>query len=192
MTCIDEHTFDEKLLTGGWVLDIGCRWWHFSTGLKSMGEQVLALDIEDFKDVPEDIRFINAALWINNDPIEAHFFGNGSANFLKGLNGIPYNGPDRPCETRYVKSVTLENLYTHIGENIDLLKLDCEAAEYFILDGMRPVPRQLSIEYHEHCAPDRHHELFDKVHSHLLKFYEATFHSKYDRYKYMDTLYIRK
>jgi len=137
MRTIDGHTFDEKLLTGGWVIDAGCRGFLFSMEMREIGIDVYALDIEDFDGSSYFTK--HAALMATAGEVEAHYFDNGTGNFVKGINEQPYNGPDRPCETLKVPAITLQDIYNEIGTNIDLLKLDIEGSEYEILASLDPV-----------------------------------------------------
>jgi FkbM family methyltransferase len=201
MITIDEHTFDEDKLTGGWVIDAGCRGFKlFDYALKDTECNVFALDIEDFTAHGADSALVlcnakiaNAALSSTSGEIEAYFFGNGTGNFLKGINGIPENSAERPCETKTVKCVTLEDIYAEIGTDIDLLKLDIEGAEYEVLLHMKPIPKQITVEFHEHCHRELHDKYIDDVIDHLCRYYNMTmFVREWPRYKYMDVLFTRK
>lgn len=193
MRTIDGHTFDEGLVTGdGWIIDAGCRGFAFS---HYTGGEVYALDIEDLSDeLPTCTVFKHAALSHKKGTTEAYYFGNGTGNFLKGINDVPYNGPDRPCETKEVELVTLDDIYSEIGTNIDLLKLDIEGSEYEILAYLEPIPKQVTVEFHEHCHTKLHNEWIDKVLNHMSKNYQLFQNPCPDwpRYKYMDCLFIRK
>lgn len=197
---IDGHTFDHTRLTGGWVIDAGCRGFKFTNYCLNHAK-VYALDIEDFTDSPDvsivgrhfsKYVFKHAAL--KNEPgrTEAYYFGDGTANFIKGINGVPGNLPDRPCETKEVLCVTLDDIYNEIGTDIDLLKLDIEGAEYEILADIEPIPKQITVEFHEHCHTDLHRQYIDRVMLHLLKYYHCHLHVFEQRYHYLDCLFIRK
>jgi FkbM family methyltransferase len=190
---IDGHTYDENLVTGSWLIDAGCRGfdkeWHKSF------YYWYAMDIEDLRDsVPGGVDFVNAALMAHAGEVEAHYFGNGTGNFIKGVNEQPYNGPDRPCETKKVQAITLQDIYNEIGTDIDLLKLDIEGSEYEILASLEPIPKQVTVEFHQHCHEKLHNEWIIKVLQNMLKHYQLTQFPCQDwpRYKYMDCLFIRK
>lgn len=189
---VDGHTFIPELTRNGWIIDAGCRGFKLSASFAC--QKVYSLDVEDFtyNNIPPNTRFKHAALMANAGEVEAHYFGNGTGNFIKGLNGIPYNGPDRPCETLKVQSITLQEIYNEIGTNIDLLKLDIEGSEYEILANLEPVPKQVTVEMHEHCHTDLHHRWIDRVLKNMSKHYEMRLYTPESRYQYLDCLFIRK
>jgi FkbM family methyltransferase len=196
MIRIDDHTFNEKLLTGGWVIDAGCRGFAFADDLRyGHKAKVYALDIENFPvaSFTTEYVFKQAALTATPGQTEAYFFGNGTGNFVKGINGVPENSESRPCETRTVPCITLQDVYAEIGTDIDLLKLDIEGSEYEILENIEPIPRQITVEFHEHCHPILHNQYIDKVMEHLCKHYHCNLYIRdWPQYKYMDCLFIRK
>lgn len=196
MRTIDGHTFDERLLSGLWVIDAGARGFNFTDGMVCYSEKVYAIDIDNFPHewARDDLKFNHAALMAYNGEVEAHYFGNGTGNFVKGINEQPYNGEDRSCETKKVKAITLQDIYNEIGRDIDLLKLDIEGSEYEILANLEPIPKQVSVEFHEHCHPNLHHKWIDKVLQNMEKHYQLTQFPCQDwpQYKFMDCLFIRK
>lgn len=199
MITISGHTFDETLLTkDGWIIDAGCRGWDFSYYFwKYRLNPVYALDIEDFSadklyDDPQ-ITFKHAALMAKAGEVEAHYFGAGDGNFIKGLNEQPYDGPDRPCETKKVNAITLQDIYNEIGTNIDLLKMDVESSEYEILLELEPIPRQISVEMHQHTTRDRHNKFINDILVHMGKNYYLNLYTReWPLYLFMDCLFIRK
>lgn len=194
---IDDHTFDLDLLNGKWVIDAGARGFAFSKYIRTQTEcSVYSLDIEDFsKEVENNFYtdiFKHAALSHQRGKTEAYYFGNGTANFLKGLNDPPSNTPDRPCEIKEVEMITLEDIYDEIGTNIDLLKLDIEGAEYEVLLNMRPIPKQVTVEFHAHCHNGTHYKFIDQVLDKMRKDYHMHLFNVDPRYPYLDCLFIRK
>lgn len=201
MKTIDGHTFDENYLTdGGWIIDVGARGFKFSEyfyrlrGWNNEKHNVYAIDIEDFtkESFGKCDVFKHAALSDKKGTTEAFYFGDGSGNFIKGINETPYNGPDRPCETRIVNSITLQDIYNEIGIDIDLLKLDAEGIEYFVLQNFKPIPRMITVETHQHCHEHLHNRYWDDIVNDLCKNYRLSLHSVTPRYPYMDCLFIRK
>lgn len=201
MITIDGHTFDETLLTGGWVIDAGCRGFELSRDALIRDQYVFAMDIENLP-IPNfnyiatngNLFFRNAALAASPGETEAYLFGNGTANFVKGINEKPGDLPDRPLKIETVKCITLEDIYAEIGVNIDLLKLDIEASEYEVLLGMKnPIPKQISVEFHEHCHPKIHNQYMNQVIEHLMKWYNMNLYIReWPQYKFMDCLFVRR
>jgi FkbM family methyltransferase len=155
---------------------------------------VYTVDIEDFRSTaPHWANFKQAALTTYSGQTEAYFFGNGTGNFIKGINEQPGNTPDRPCENKVVPCITLQDIYNEIGTDIDLLKLDIEGAEYAILENIDPIPRQITVEFHEHTVREMHNIYIDKIMERLCKFYHCNLYIReWPQYKYMDCLFIRK
>jgi FkbM family methyltransferase len=200
MITIDQHTFDQSKLLGGWTIDAGCRGFNLTKYCLERGP-VYALDIEDFRnDLPiaaaasNMLIFKQAALTNYTGQTEAYFFGNGTGNFIKGINQLPENSPERPCETKTIPAITLQDIYKEIGTNIDLLKLDIEGAEYQVLGGdFEPIPKQITVETHEHCHRDLHNTYWPEIFERLCKDYHAILHvSEWPQYKFMDCLFVRK
>lgn len=203
---VDGHTFIPGLLKhGGWVIDAGCRGFNFTARLIELGNYVFALDVEDFSHNVSpysnkeygsfftNFKFKQAALTNFTGETECYLFGNGTANFIKGINQEPGNSEDRPVQKITVPAITLQDIYNEIGTDIDLLKLDIEAAEYEVLENIEPIPKQITVEFHEHCHPEKHNLYIDKVMDHLCKYYHCNLYIReWPRYKYMDCLFIRK
>jgi FkbM family methyltransferase len=198
MICIDGHTFDDTLLSGGWVIDAGCRGFNFASMCEDLNRsKVYAVDIEDLSNESGGGKcniFKQAALSNVSSQTECYLFGNGTANFIKGINETPGNTEDRPVQTITVPSITLQDIYNDIGTDIDLLKLDIEGAEYLVLgEGFEPIPKQITVETHEHCHKDLHDKYWPSIFENLCKHYNAILHVReWPQYKFMDCLFIRK
>lgn len=207
---IDGHTFCPELLTeSGWIIDIGCRGFNLPKWCAENKPRIIhedfnyntyCVDIENF-DKPEGnivTVFKHAALvsksWKDIHPkVKAYYFDNGSGNFIKGINEPPYNGPDRPCETKEVDTMTLEDIHNEIGTNIDLLKIDAEGIEYFVLGDLKVFPRMISVETHQHCHPHLHNEFWEGIFQRLCESYHCNLYVRdWPQYKFMDCLFIRK
>lgn len=191
---VDGHTFIPGLLSyGGWAIDAGARGFAFSNSLNDLGCKTFAVDIEHFDVIPERTIFRQAALTNQTGETECYLFGNGTANFIKGINGEPGDTEDRPVQKITVPCITLQDIYKEIGTDIDLLKLDIEGAEYEILENLEPIPKQITVEFHEHCHTEKHRQYIDKVLEHLCKHYHMNLYIReWPRYLFMDCLFIRK
>lgn len=185
------HTFAPELLTNGVIIDVGCRGFVFADHFE--GKQVFCIDpdskvFEGVKEKPGQ-EFMNVA--ISDKSGEAAYYENGEGTVLKELDPDQAH-PFIPCQT-----ITMADLYKTTGENVDILKLDCEGAEYMILgESFRPVPKQISVEFHYHTIPDVHKAKFDSVMARLEKDYDV--YNKVWKedngsgYNFWDVLFIRK
>ena len=197
MTTIDGHTFYNHRLLGGWTIDAGCRGFDFTRFCLNRGP-VYSLDIEKFEVPPmvgqmsHKVIFKQAALTYYSGHVDAYFFGNGTGNFIRPVNEAPGNTEDRPCEMRTVPAITLDDIYKEIGTDIDLLKLDIEGSEYEVMMKMEPIPKQVSVETHEHCHPHLHNEYWPKILERMCKHYYLHLFNVEPRYHFMDCLFIRK
>lgn len=167
MITISGHTIDETLLSDGCVIDVGCRGFEFSSYF--YGRKVFCIDPdEQVFDMAYMVRngLVPIIAAISDKAGSSAIYRNGEGTVLKELD--PDQGhPFVPCKT-----ITMDDLYKITGENVDILKLDCEGAEYMILgDTFQPIPKQLSIEWHRHCLPEMHDRLYPECKARLLKHY---------------------
>lgn len=186
---IAEHSVDLDLLSGGICIDAGCRGFQFSEAMRDLGLKVLAFDLEDM-DAPEGIEYIKAA--ISNEVKIGHYKDTKDQQ-AKHLcdSGVP------------IRVTTLDIVYDSLKEayptsEVDLLKLDVEGSEYFILSdpGFKEFPKQISVEFHLHCHRSLHEQYYDKCMANLLKWYVPVKHELTQAHgagwNYWDSLFIRK
>lgn len=184
---VGEHSIEESLLTGGYVLDAGCRGFEFAVAMRDLGEKVMAYDIEVFTP-PPGIRFFQAAI------IDAET----AVHYKK--TGDPQGTHVTSEPTEYlVNGINLDLIYRAVGYNsIDVLKLDVEGSEYRILaaDDFEPVPRQISVEFHMHCHPELHDRYYLRAMANLVQHYDIVRHEFTAQhgagYNYWDSLFIKK
>lgn len=182
---IHGHTVDVSLLTGGNVIDLGCRGFEFSNQLASLGCKVFAFDAdkEVFNDFNGDDKIItfNKAVATSNGIVKYAQLGEcGFTNDIKEFT---------PNEQVEVECVDYNSL---VSKEYDLLKLDIEGGEYKILSDERfkPYPKQISVEFHHHAFPGLHDEMYLKVLNHLNKWYDLAYFDK--NFPLMDCLFIRR
>lgn len=187
---IAEHSVDLDLLSGGICIDAGCRGFLFSEAMRDLGLKVWAMDIEFFVP-PEGIRFIESGLF-NYDGY--NFYANTKDTQAKHL----FASEGIKCQVK-----TLEAIYGMAKRNlpdaeIDILKLDIEGSEYLVLSdpNFRPIPKQISVEFHMHAHRQLHDQYYDKCMENLLKWYEPVQHELTQAHgagwNYWDSLFIRK
>lgn len=186
---IDNHSVAVDLLTGGPVLDAGCRGLRFAKWFSNKGHRVVGLDPapEIQAEVSGLLSVYNVALTANDggpvnlvltDDLEARFVGNGV--------GIA------------VHSVSLKTLSHDLGiGQWDVVKLNIEGSEYAILESWPgPIANQIVFSFHEHTDRKRGREECDKIIDRLRPWYEIhnqVWEPRYCTYaNYWDVLAIKK
>lgn len=196
LVVIGEHTIDASLLTpGGQVLDAGCRDFIFSRGMVEHGCRVTAIDADPTVEDPkiEGVQFIHCAIAAAPGEREIVMTADPQARHLDGL----YAGSPTGAQRCKVSARTLRQLTMLTGVNRwDVVKLDVEGAEYGVLRTWPgPVARQISVEFHEHCAP-RPPDLYAEIFTHLRQWYDVVQHEKERRHclppSWFDTLLVLK
>jgi Methyltransferase FkbM domain len=186
---IAEHSVDIDLLSGGICIDAGCRGFKFSEAMRDLGCYVLAMDLEYMEpENPENIHFMQRALMI--EPGQYYYVDtkDQQAKFISNT-GIQVDG------------VGIHYLYNELkeqGKEIDVLKLDVEGTEYFLLadPNFQPAPKQISVEFHMHCHRQIHDIYYPDCMRNLLQYYEPAQHELTQAhgagFNYWNSLFIRK
>lgn len=173
------HTIDVDRLRGGWVLDVGCRDFHFARAMVERGCKVIALDADPTIEDPEidGITFRNLALDVECGARQFVMHENPEARHILGA-GESTSWPKVEVET-----ITLMELTELSGYSWDCVKLDVEGAEYRILK-MWPgaISRQISIEFHEHCIGRQPDGVYGQIFGHLAPWYEVAKHERDSRH----------
>lgn len=195
MITIGGHTIDETKLNDGAIIDAGCRDFTFSSYFKGRNVYAIDLDEDVFKMAPEGITTINAG--ISNIAGTTTYYKNGEATMMREVDPDPTHVHIDHKYAHTCKTITIEDLYLITGTNVDILKLDCEGAEYLILDeSFKPIPKQISVEFHHHCVPALHMEKIEGILTRLKKDYEVH-NMKWEKrhgcdFNFWDVLFIRK
>lgn len=186
------HTFAPELLSDGCIIDVGCRGFTFFDYFPDKPVYCIDPDPKVFEGRDNSIGYMNVA--ISDKSGGGELYVNQSCpegTVLKEFDP-DQNHPFTPCKT-----ITMDDLYKITGENVDLLKLDCEGAEYMILgETFKPIPKQISVEFHYHTVPAIHTANIDSIMARLEKDY--TVHNKVwaedngSGYNFWDVLFIRK
>lgn len=200
MICIGGHTFDETLLTDGVIIDVGCRGFEFAFWFNGMGNPIYCVDpdkkvFESIFEFPKDIINMNVA--ISDKAGETTYYENGEATMIREVDPDPsYAHIDQKYKNK-CSTIAMEDLYKITGDNVDVLKLDCEGAEYIILgETFKPIPKQITVEFHYHCVPELHTKHFNDIINRLTKDY--TVHNMVWEarhgcgFNYWDVLFIRR
>lgn len=182
---IDGHTIDISLLTKSAVIDLGCRGFSFAKELHGKGSYVLAFDADDevFVNVPIGISAYNKAVTTYNGTTV--FYKMGEAGFTIDVKEYHTN------QANIVECVSLESI---LPSRYDILKMDIEGGEYAILSdpNFKSLPKQISVEFHEHTHTELHRKEFPKVLANLNRWYDLVYIMEENQFKYIDTLFIRR
>lgn len=195
------HTFAPELLSDGVIIDVGCRGFVFPCYFSETKKDVYCIDPDRkvFND-PSCQNTVskfsygklhNMVLAISDKTGESGYYENGEGTCLQEIDPDQAH-PFQPCKT-----ITMDDLYKITGENVDILKLDCEGAEYIILgETFKPIPKQISVEFHYHCVPELHMANFDAILNRLMKDYTVHNMNWEARhgcgFNYWDVLFIRR
>lgn len=192
---LGEHTIDTDLLTpGGWILDAGARDFSFAKACAERGCKVVALDADPTVEDPKipNVMFKNIALAMTPGFLQFAMTKDPQARHL-GSGKHPHGGEDVPEVT--VEAMTLQMVMQRAGvKKWDAVKLDIEGAEHPILQGWPgPVSSQISVEFHQHCAPQSG-SVFVEMMYHLGRYYDVIQHSLERRMgcapNYWDSLWV--
>ena len=189
------HTIETDLIGDGIIIDIGCRGFEFSnyftTHHPKNGVVCVDPDLEVFRNriAGHNQMWYNVAIAATAG--ESAIYRNGEATCLKEID------PDQSHEFTPCRTITMADLYQVTGKNVDVLKLDCEGAEYIILgETFEPVPKQISVEFHYHCVPELHNANYPGIIERLLKDYDIKTNAWEERhgcgYNFWDVLFVRK
>jgi len=196
---VSEHTVAVLPKYSSMVLDVGCRHFDFSLAMASRGYKVIAIEADKDVEAVENIDFGNYALVpeSQNGTLQTLIkFGNGSANHLLVVGGaIPKDGT-----VDHVEGLSLTEIGRKFGvEHWDVVKLDCEGAEYqVLLEWPGPIAEQIAVEFHEHTGANAHGEsIYDAIIKHLSQWYEVVQHEKSVRHclsipNYWDSVFALK
>lgn len=182
---IAEHYVETSLLNGGICIDVGCLGFEFSGEMKRRGLEVYAFDIQKL-DAPDGIHFVNAAVTNRLGEVSYRPMNDPQACYIDGMGSVR------------VESLSLNMIYSLIGKEINCLKIDAESSEYIILSDheFKPVPKQISVEFHMHAHKAMHLIYYEKCMGNLLKYYNPVVHELTEAhglgFNYWSSLFVRK
>ncbi len=189
------HSYCKELLSDGVIIDVGCR--AFTLEEHFVGKTVYSIDPDEdvFKGREMKPTYLQVA--ISDKSGETTYYKNGEATMIRAIDPDPTFSriDEKYCNT--CRTITMDELYAFTGTNVDLLKLDCEGAEYIILgETFKPIPKQISCEMHFHCVPELHNKHFETIKKRLSEHYQIFNDIPEPRHgcgeNWWDILWIRK
>jgi FkbM family methyltransferase len=178
----DGHSYDPEILQpGGWALDVGCRGFEFSQLMVERGLQVIAVDADPGVGVAMDpniwslhFALIGVRPRGRRRPVTLYRDGDVCAyNIFRGTTSTALSVPSK----------TLKELMKELRIGFfEIVKLDCEGAEYSILENWPgPIAREISVEFHDFIGrnpePDPEN-YYQRMLAHIGQWYHVAKHSK--------------
>jgi len=189
---IDGHTLDLDLITGNTVIDLGCRGFLFAKLMKEFGCNVISVDAapDVFVNVPEGIQTINKAISTKKEKVII-YNTLGESGYTSNIK--KYHNKDGV----EIETITLDEISPN--KEYDVLKIDIEGSEYSLLsdENFKPLPKQITVEFHEHNLKQLHDDNINNVLTNLNKWYDLVYTMKNNYtptgyYQYIDCLFIRR
>ncbi len=196
-----EHTIADIPKVTGMVLDVGCRAFDFSHAMIKKGYKMVCIEA-DSEVKPKhhwNLSFGNYALVPRRESGKEHrlyTFGNGTANHLSTIKGAA--GPH--TKSCLVMGLSILEIGKKFGAaHWDVVKLDCEGAEYeVLLDWPGPIAEQITVEFHEHTGANIWgSRIYDDILKHLGQWYipvqhELSLQHGIKTLNYWDSLFVLK
>lgn len=200
---ISGHTICPEKLSDGVIIDIGCRSFNFTSHPLFNGKKKYCIDPDEDIFSAESGKFYdqtnqtNLCLAISDKTGETTYYPNGEATMIREVDPDPTFEHIDKKYSKKCKTITMDDLYEITGKNVDVLKLDCEGAEYIILgETFKPIPKQITCEFHHHCVPELHKQKYQEIIERLSEHYEmhnAVWEQRHGcGYNFWDTLFIKK
>jgi len=197
---VSDHTILGPVTEGMNVLDVGSRKYGFSNPMAAMGCNVVAVEPDDDVSFPvkPGIHRIFGALVARGHPFCQDLFkwSSGDGNFLEySCRAKPPKSAIRQRTCCY----SIQEIMKMAGVDLwDIVKLDCEGAEYAILlDWPGPIARQITVEFHDFTGARPTKDVYERIFAHIGKWYEIVQHEESTRFpanvtNYWDSLFVLK
>lgn len=168
MINLSSHTIDESVLPEvPIVLDVGSRNFGFTKAMLQLRPkaQIYALEPDPAVTDPgiPNVHFFNIAL-VHDDRTTATYasFSTGEGNYLTFLPWVVVHDANK----MEVKCASIQRLMNHVGvSHWDVIKLDCEGAEFQVLENWpsSEICTQITVEFHD----------YNNLHIHNDQYYQA-------------------
>lgn len=194
-----EHTLDlDRLGAGGWVLDVGCRFFDFAQEIAAGGNLVLAIDPS--RDIVDQdlngVLFDRCALVGTPRPDGLLFCDNAdAAHLVLGHRGETGGVPQYSVACHTITELMQKKYCIH---KFEAVKLDCEGAEFdILLNWPGPVADQVTVAFHDFVNPAWCAAQYGRIMEHMSQWYRVVQHESYVRHGhpvpcYWDSLFVLK
>lgn len=190
-----EHSVDLSILPPEpLVLDVGCRGFDFAAAIREVRPHSRIVCLDPTPEVACDARrnlynvFFSLAL--SHEPgyvrQALYCWGDGVGNFIAHAARTPKwffeTAEAHGFRAVEVESVSIGALMSSLQvQHWDLVKLDCEASEFAILEHWPgPIATQISVEFHDYMHRDRYDAAyFRKLFTEHLPWYAAVQHEDF-------------
>lgn len=182
---------------GGVVLDVGCRGFRFSEFFGRKAHKVICLD-----PAPDEVPPVSMNSWwyifIRSALVGPHRPRQGYLRMTEDPEARNVVAERESESDVAIPCLTVPELEAQTGvKEWELVKLNCEGAEFDILDGLTgPWARQIVVSFHEHTPQARGDAEIARLIEKLSKWYEVYNHVKEPRYgcvaNWWDTVLIRR
>lgn len=197
---ISDHTVMWPLKPNATVLDVGSRNYGFSNACARLGARVWAIepDTDVAQPMYSEIELIPGALVArgNTGTKQLIKWSSGEGNHLTDFHG------EHPQDAtlQETPSYSIDEIMVLAGVDFwDVVKLDCEGAEYeILLDWPGPIAEQITVEFHDFCgANPGGAKVHEQIIAHLSQWYDIVQHEPDVRYyttlpNYWDSLFVLK
>jgi hypothetical protein len=158
------HTVDLDLLPERpWVLDVGCRGFDFAEGVRQHRPRAMIVCLDPSGEVAAHPRseFIYFQTALVADPtledVDLETWSDGVGDFVRMTaprwyfqQAIAHRGRTLRVPAVEITALTLRlSQLHHVAMHWDLVKLDCEASEFSILENWPSIATQISVEFHD-------------------------------------------
>ncbi len=195
------HTIFEYPFQDSNILDVGCRNYGFANQMAIRGCKVIGVEPDTSTKEPtyNNIRLIRTAMVSKkNAGIDRNLvkWSTGEGNFLE----VPYRGKPKTSTLQKTSCSSILQIMKQTDISYwDVIKLDCEGAEYeILLDWPGPIAGQITVEFHEFSGANQNGAVtYHEILSHLSEWYDIVQHEWTARYgqkteNYWDSLFVLK